>query len=134
MWCALALLVLQTFGGITGYLCRCGGQESVTLTDHCHGPHSEDCHEDSSSQPACSPDDDSCADQQQHELVRTEVELIQSSDVSAPELLPVLLSVLQDPPFLVLRTEDVHLTVSWLNISPTPPPSIVVGRTTVLLV
>ncbi|HCN76551.1 MAG TPA: hypothetical protein DIT13_05050 [Verrucomicrobiales bacterium] len=42
----LAVAWAQTFGIHHGWLCDCGGVERITLVDHCHGPHSHDCHED----------------------------------------------------------------------------------------
>lgn len=36
----------QTFGLHRGWLCDCGGVAFITQVDHCHGPHSEACHEE----------------------------------------------------------------------------------------
>lgn len=45
----IALLAIgwaQTFGLHRGWICDCGGVEEITQVDHCHGPHSEACHEE----------------------------------------------------------------------------------------
>lgn len=44
----IALLAIgwaQTFGLHRGWVCDCGGVAEITQVDHCHGPHSEACHE-----------------------------------------------------------------------------------------
>ena len=45
MLAVLAVACAQVFGLGRGYVCDCGGVEKVTMADHCHGPHSTDCHE-----------------------------------------------------------------------------------------
>ncbi|MEI6871809.1 MAG: hypothetical protein WCL08_05950, partial [Verrucomicrobiota bacterium] len=89
--CIFILLGVQAFGGITGYLCRCGGQEALTQIDHCHGPHSDACHnvEDSAVDDSHSHDESSDADRENHEPVRQTLEVVQSAGVVAPALLSV---------------------------------------------
>ncbi|MFN0077475.1 MAG: hypothetical protein ACKVY0_13475 [Prosthecobacter sp.] len=44
----IALLAVgwaQTFGLHRGFMCDCGGVEHITQVDHCHGPHSNACHD-----------------------------------------------------------------------------------------
>ena len=41
----LAVMAAQLFGVGHGFLCDCSGQPEFTLSDHCHGPHGADCHE-----------------------------------------------------------------------------------------
>ena len=41
----VAIAWAQTVGIHRGYLCECGGTPQVTMADHCHGPHSDSCHE-----------------------------------------------------------------------------------------
>lgn len=53
----LAVACAQVFGLGRGYLCDCGGVEKVTMADHCHGPHSEACHEHEEDLPCNSEDD-----------------------------------------------------------------------------
>jgi hypothetical protein len=136
MLCVFTLLMVQAFGGITGYLCRCGGQQSFTQADHCHGPHSEGCHddEDQALERAHPHDDESRGDRENHEPVRENLQLVQASSITAPELMPVLLAVLPELPFLSLLKEDTALTTSWRAIRLSPPLSVVVGRTIVLLI
>jgi ABC-type Zn2+ transport system substrate-binding protein/surface adhesin len=40
-----AMLWAQVFGLHRGFVCDCGGVAEVTQIDHCHGPHSEACHD-----------------------------------------------------------------------------------------
>ncbi len=136
MLCVFTLLMVQAFGGITGYLCRCGGQQNLTQVDHCHGPHSDGCHDDGDHalQKTHSHDDESHGDRENHEPVRENVQLVKSSSVAAPELMTVLLAVLPESPFLTLLKEDTVLTTSWRDIRLSPPLSVVVGRTIVLLI
>lgn len=42
----LAVAWAQTFGIHRGWMCDCGGMARLTMVDHCHGPHSDECHED----------------------------------------------------------------------------------------
>jgi hypothetical protein len=46
----------------------------------------------------------------------------------------VLLAVLPESPFLSLLKEDTVLTTSWRDIRLSPPLSVLVGRTIVLLI
>jgi hypothetical protein len=135
MLCVFTLLMVQAFAVIPGYLCRCGGQESYTQVDHCHGPHSESCHDsqDHDTAQAHLHDDESSGDREDHEPLRKDVELVQSSGIAAPELMTVLLAVLPELPFLGFRTEDTQLTIPWRNVRLAPPLGVVVGRTIVLL-
>jgi hypothetical protein len=135
MLCVFTLLMGQAFAALPGYLCRCGGQQSHTQVDHCHGPHSESCHDSQTQDTAQAHlhDNESSGDRENHEPIRKDVELVQSSGIAAPELMTVFLAVLPELPFLGFRTEDTQLTIPWRNVRLAPPPGVVVGRTIVLL-
>ena len=135
MLCVFTLLMVQAFSAIPGYLCRCGGEQSYTQVDHCHGPHSESCHDSQDQDTAQSHlhDDETSGDRENHEPIRKDVELVPSSGIAAPELMTVLLAVLPELQFLVFRTEDTQLTIPLRNVRLTPPPGVIVGRTIVLL-
>lgn len=134
--CVFTLLMVQAFGGLTGYLCRCGGQQSFTQSDHCHGPHSEACHSEhnQSVEHSTSHNEEPCGDREEHEPVRKNLLLTQVQSAVAPELLPKLLSVLPEPPFLDLLKEDTSLTTSRRSVRLAPPPGVLVGKTVVLLI
>jgi hypothetical protein len=42
----VALAWAQVFGLVRGYVCDCGGEVSITVADHCHGPHGVECHDE----------------------------------------------------------------------------------------
>ena len=97
--CVIALFAAQAFGGMTGYLCRCGGQEILTASDHCHGPHSDACHSDFGDAGSHSHDESSEADTENHKPVAQSLELLQSSGVEAPELYAIVVAVFSQPDF-----------------------------------
>jgi len=133
--CVFTLLIVQAFGGITGYLCRCGGQQSFTQSDHCHGPHSDSCHDEHNNvDHSDHHEDEGSGDREDHEPVRKNLLLSQSQSVVAPEISPILLFILPEAPFLDLLKEDTSLNSSLRAVRLTPPPGIVVGRTVVLLI
>ena len=53
----LAMLWAQVFGMQRGYACHCAGVLHITAVDHCHGPHSEGCHDHDHADPCHSSDD-----------------------------------------------------------------------------
>jgi len=61
----VAIAWAQTAGIHRGYLCDCGGKVELTMADHCHGPHTLDCHEET----ACTDDhhgEEHPADEREH--------------------------------------------------------------------
>ena len=88
----LALLAWAHVGGVVrGYLCDCGGKISVTQLDHCHGPHSEACHDDADDRDAHQPhhhEDDT--DSHEHEALvdtfQARLHDVVSHNVNAPFL------------------------------------------------
>ncbi len=139
--CVFALLGTQVFGGISGYMCRCGGEEVLTRTDHCHGPHSEACHKDleqSSDQGVAEKshvdDESSDGDRENHTPVGEAPEGVQAAGVAAPALVSVLVAVLPEFSFLRALWKDPSLREALLKESDIPRPGVVVGRTVVLRV
>lgn len=139
--CVFALLAAQVFGGITGYLCRCSGGELLTLTDHCHGPHSEACHtstddSDEKDRTALSPshDESNDGDREDHTPVRQSLELLQSVGVGAPELVAVLVEILSQPDFTVLLGRELSFTGLLREVYFAQSPGVVLRRTVALLV
>ena len=110
----LALLLMvsaQVFGFQKGFLCDCGGTQEVTLADHCHGPHSLGCHEQTEPQQCdSSAEHDSGGDSRDHaafveNLVANTVSGIHFAapqpifiDLAVFELWPVQLSALLSLP------------------------------------
>ena len=134
--CIFTLLGVQAFGGITGYLCRCGGQEALTQIDHCHGPHSEACHdvEDRAVENSHLHDESSDADRENHEPVRQTLQVVQSAGVATPALLSVIVAILPELSFLRFHTRDTLLTAAQRNVYFAPPPGVVLRQTVALLV
>jgi hypothetical protein len=133
--CVLTLLLAQSFGVTAGFLCRCGGLDRLTQIDHCHGPHSEDCH---NSQEIDNPqshlhEDSGGGDREDHEPVRSDVELVPSSEIAVPGLIAVLLAVVPKLNFFGFLTEDTQLTIPSRNVRFSPPLGVIVSRTVVLL-
>ncbi len=135
MLCVLTLLLAQAFGVTAGYLCRCGGEERITQIDHCHGPHSEDCHDGPEIENPQQHVHESAggADREDHEPVRSEVELLPSSEVAAPALISVLLTVDPELALFGFRKPEPQAILPLRNVSIAPPVGVFVSRTVVLL-
>lgn len=139
--CVFALLGTQVFGGITGYLCRCGGEQVLTRTDHCHGPHSEACHKDTDQNAdqdvearGHMDDESSAGDREDHTPLGGAPEGVQAAGVAAPALVSVLLEVLPEFRLLSVLWKG---TASWkerCRVAYAPPPGVVVRQSVVLLV
>src|SRR5262245_56072354 len=84
------MLVMQAVGGLRGYLCECGGQWTVTQVDHCHGPHSLDCHTHQSDVPHH--DNQNSDDRQDHQRIVQELQLRSVEGLQVPVVIPVLLN------------------------------------------
>lgn len=87
----IALLAVgwaQTFGLHRGWLCDCGGEEQITLVDHCHGPHSADCHEDEDHSVPHEHDEDD-GDRHQHAAVIDSLVAKQQNDTALQIFAPV---------------------------------------------
>ena len=93
----IALLAVgwaQTFGLHRGWLCDCGSEEQITWMDHCHGPHSADCHEDEDHSVPHEHDEDN-GDRHQHAAVIDSLVAKQQNDTALQIFAPVnLLSTL----------------------------------------
>ncbi len=137
--CVITLLAAQAFGGFAGYLCRCGGQESLTQVDHCHGPHSSECHDklEVSELLLASSDvhaDENCSDREEHEPVVNPIQGVPSSGTSAPPLFSVLLAIIPALPFPNFLKEDTALKDRFSGFESPPPLGVIVGRTTALVI
>jgi hypothetical protein len=135
MLCVITLLLAQASVASAGYLCRCGGEERLTQVDHCHGPHSEDCHDseeiDGLQQHLHEASDG--ADRENHEPLRSEVEVLPSSEVAAPALISVLLILDPGLALFGFRKKEPQRILPWRNVSLSPPVGVFVSRTVVLL-
>jgi len=135
--CVLTLLGMQVLGGVAGYLCRCGGEETVTQTDHCHGPHSQLCHDSQPHQGEGDThlhDDEGSADRENHEPVQKNIELVQSSNLAAPLLLQVIVAVLPVVSFPSFLKEDTSLRSPLRKGICLQPPALALRKTVALLV
>lgn len=137
--CVITLLASQAFGGFAGYLCRCGGQESLTQVDHCHGPHSTQCHDPSEAAglllaSSAVHDDQNCSDKADHEPVVNPIQGVPSLGLSAPPLFSVLLAILPALPFPNFLKENSALKDRFCSYAGSPPLGVIVGRTTALII
>ena len=140
--CVLTLLGSQMFGGIAGFLCRCGGEQRVTQADHCHGPHSELCHgagSDAAHAAAGAHGEGSCAgcsDREEHQPVGDKVDSLQSASASAeaPELVPVIVAELPELPSLSFLAEDTLLSTPVSYLRTVPSPGEALRKTVALLI
>lgn len=99
----LALLGGQVYGLQRGYLCDCSGVAKLTTADHCHGPHSNDCHTEPEPQEPChDAGDHALGDAVSHDAA---VESLHAGQ-SAPALVPA-------PPLPAFLTFD-----EWLLAAP----------------
>ena len=132
---------MQVFGGITGYLCRCGGEEVLTRTDHCHGPHSEACHQEVEpsldegvAEKSHVEDESSAGDRENHTPVGEAPEGVQAAGVAAPALVSVLVAVLPEVSFWRGLWKDPSVRKAVSKVTDIPSPGVVVRQTVVLRV
>ncbi len=129
----LAVVSAQLFGVGRSFLCLCSGAPVAMASDHCHGPHGEDCHENAA--PAhsaeCCPDDG-----EKH----THAEVAQDFQSLAAHTDPLVLPAPVMLAFLTLddseRAKVVLLPAleNALALGESPPPGVAVARTVVLLI
>ena len=111
--------------------------EALTQVDHCHGPHSEECHDekaDDASLEAHGHDESSDADREDHQPVRANIEVVQSSGVSAPELLVVVEEILSVQQFFTSSEKSRSVRTLLRNVYFAPPPGVLLRQTVALLV
>lgn len=91
----LALVCAQVFGLGRGFVCDCGGVETVTLEEHCHGPHSAACHEHEAEEPCHGDEDHHEGDSHEHEALSESLRASVSPglEFSAPVLTVVCLAL-----------------------------------------
>jgi hypothetical protein len=138
--CVFTLLVAQAPGGTAGYLCQCASEQTVSLSDHCHGPHSAAGQDAADVAVAAGLDqhnDGTCdagEEREDHSPIQTNLQLVPSSGVSAPELSPVLVAVITEPALVDFLIAETALR-SWFDqVLPVQSLGVVVGQTVVLLV
>jgi hypothetical protein len=140
--CVLTLLGSQMFGGIAGFLCRCGGAQSLTQSDHCHGPHSELCHapqngpayaEAEAHKLDCCTD---CSDREEHQPVGNKIDFLQTAAASAaaPELIPVIVAELPALPSLGFLAEDTLLSTPSRQLGTVRSLGVAIRKTVALLI
>jgi hypothetical protein len=128
--CLVALLGMQAVGGFYAYFCDCGGQRTWTRVDHCHGPHSIDCHHHESNTPH--QHDGDSGDRHEHERIIQELQLRSVESLQVPAAIPVLLSWMPD----AFEWRDASVTASDFLVEPesSPPPGVTVARTVVFII
>jgi hypothetical protein len=109
----VAMLWAQVFGLHRGFVCDCGDAQEVTQTDHCHGPHSSDCHDHEEESP-CHQDHDDDADTNEHAAL---IERLVAGNGTEMVAVPApLVSAIEMPVWLAV--EPVLLEVSAADASP----------------
>lgn len=128
----MALLVMQSFGGFRAFICDCGGQVTWTTVDHCHGPHSAECHDHGSNVP--DRHDETSGDREDHEQIIQELQLRSVDSVQVPAIVPVLLTWLPDVFRPLIGWEDEGLYKPPVAVDASPPPSVAVARAVVFII
>ena len=128
--CLTALLVMQAVGGSHAYLCDCGGRITWTQVDHCHGPHSIDCHDREPAVPH--QEEEAPGDRHDHEQVVQELLLRSVESFQVPAVVPVLLTWMPELP----EWQDTFTAFRGPLVAPeaSPPPGVAVARTVVFLI
>ena len=131
--CVLAVVSAQLFGVGRSFLCLCSGAPVAMASDHCHGPHGEDCH--AGMAPAHSAE--SCPDDGDK---HTHAQVAQNFQSLAAHTDPLVLTA--PLMFELLMLEDSE----WAKVAPvstlenaadlrgSPPCGVAVARTVVLLI
>jgi len=128
----MALLVMQAVGGFRAYVCDCGGEVTWTSVDHCHGPHSANCHDHESGIPHRH--DESSGDRQDHEQIVQEVRLRSVESFQLPAIIPVLLTWMPDTFGLLAAWENAGMSRPLVVPDASPPPGVTVARTVVFII
>ena len=121
----VAMLWAQVFGLHHGFVCDCGGVAEVTSMDHCHGPHSEACHEHEEESP-CHHDHDDHDDADTHEHAALIERLVAGNVIDMVAVPAPLVSVVEMPAWLAVEsvwfeemvssTTDRPLRRSWPQV------------------
>lgn len=125
----MALLVMQAVGGFHSYICDCGGQVTWTKVDHCHGPHSIDCHDE----PAVPHQHEGdSGDRQDHEQVIQELQLRSAEAIQVPAVVPILLTWQPE----IFEVQEIPEVIRSVSVEPdvSPPPGVTVARTVVFII
>jgi hypothetical protein len=125
-----AMLWGQVFGLHRGFVCDCGGVAEVTPMDHCHGPHSEACHEHEEEIPCRGEHDEHHDDADTHEHAALVERLVAGHVIDMVAVPAPLVSVIEMPAWLavepvligggdfcqVLHRDDVSRRRSWPDV------------------
>lgn len=114
----VAMLWAQVFGLHRGFLCDCGGVAEVTAMDHCHGPHSEACHEHEEEIPCRGEGDEHHDDADTHEHAALIERLVAGNVIDMVAVPAPLVSVVEMPAWLAVESVWFEEMVS----STTDPP------------
>ncbi len=103
-----AMAWVHAFKPARGFECDCGDEPAFTLHEHCHGPHSEACHDHEDEADACHDHDDLPPDGDTHHhtalidsMLALKADSSQFASIAATA--PVFLTVISLPP--VVSTE-----------------------------
>lgn len=114
----LAIGWAQTFGLQRGWICECGGEETVIQVDHCHGPHSTACHdEDNGDHSIPHGHDEDDGDTHQHAVVVDSLIAKQQTDFAFSIAAPVKVLSVLDVWEIIL-----HVPSRVEHVAETPPP------------
>lgn len=122
----VAMLWAQVFGLHRGFVCDCGGVAEVTAMDHCHGPHSEACHEHEEEIPCRGEGDEHHDDADTHEHAALIERLVAGNVIDMVAVPAPLVSVVEMPAWLAVEsvwfeemvssTTDRPLRRSWPQV------------------
>jgi hypothetical protein len=114
-----AMLWAQVFGLHRGFLCDCGGVAELTPFDHCHGPHSESCHDHEEESPCHHDEDDHADETDTHEHTALIEELVAGHVTSMHVAAPApLVSIAVMPEWLTSEALQVKTGLSSPVLQP----------------
>lgn len=126
-----ALAFSQAVGGVRGYLCLCGGQTTVVVDTHCHGPHGEHCHDETGDETPQRHDSES--DAEQHEAIT--IGAITASGTTATIAVSAPALAAPTPAFeCAQRPNAAPAPLPEPEVRGSPPHAVAVVRTIVFLI
>ena len=131
--CVLAVVSAQLFGVGRSFLCLCSGAPVAMTSDHCHGPHGEDCHAEAApahSGESC-PDD---GDKRTHAQVAQDFQSLAAQTEPLVMPAPVLLALLMLDDSQWAKVVPVPALENAADLGASPPCGVAVARTIVLLI
>jgi hypothetical protein len=117
----LAVAWAQIVGLQRGYLCDCGGQETVTAWDHCDGPHGVECHDHEAAEaPHSKAQHHGPENTQDHPAVKEKLLASQSSLVKRVMVEPVVFATWAPLPQIVIASQPT-ITIGLIDPHRDPP-------------